>query len=170
MVPPWFTTPSRNVALESAGGSATTIRYSCAMTGTPVAAYARALAVGAQLRDHVHRDLPYPFPAYPGSLCRIFTPTLLFIAFVKPYFVLLGKSITSSTPVVNQRIAQNINRESVSPSRFYTHYWSPAFSPRCAFRADLPRLLVTRRSRATAKWVPRDWNTWTMTTKITTDT
>ena len=65
-------------------------------------------------------------------MCRIFTSTLLFIAFVKPYFVLLGKSIATRWEKVNQQIAQKRTpRERLALSVLYSLLESGLLAPVC---------------------------------------
>ena len=171
MVPPCFASASRQ-------GPYGVQTYSCAFTGAPVAAYAYARSRCAAPRPSSPKP-SVPVPTNPGSLCRILTVTLLFLAFEGRYSVPLGLCL------VYNRMAPSVNCASYTKSRngkplglplLLIFYIAPGmrFSllTFClALRRPAPLdSLVRRLSMRTARWVPMDWKICTRITSTRTDT
>ena len=89
MVPPCFTRASRQ-------GPYGVQPYSCAFTGAPVAACAFSRSRCAAPRPSSPKP-SVPVPTNPGSLCRILTVTLLFLAFEGRYSVPFGLHLVYAT-------------------------------------------------------------------------
>ena len=89
MVPPCFTPASRQ-------GPYGVQSYSCALTGAPVAACAYLRSRCAAPRPSSPKP-SVPVPTNPGSLCRILTVTLLFLAFEGRYSVPFGLHLVYAT-------------------------------------------------------------------------
>ncbi len=114
-----------------------------------------------------------PVPSCPGSLYRTSTRTLLFPAFERLFGFVGIKFITEGHRCQWGLLPRKRVGKGRTLSTLYKNHKNQAaslalLSP--AFRLPRFRVLVLRRSRRLAVWVPRDWKICTMMTSRMTDT